>query len=73
MNVKQIIAILILLVGVGMIVYSVQQMDTLKETVAMKVKGKYSNHTMTSLIGGIAMVILGGSGAIIFRCCRKKK
>jgi hypothetical protein len=73
LNYKQIIALVLLVVGIGFILYSVQQMDSFRETISMKVTGKYSKETMWYLISGILLVIFGGSGAVIFRDWKKKR
>lgn len=73
MNYKQIIGVVLLIIGVALVVYSMQRMDTFRETIAMKVSGKYSKETMWYLISGILMVIFGGCASVIFRATNRRK
>ena len=73
LNYKQIASLVVFIIGVCLVLYSMHEMDSFREAVTMKVTGKYSKEIMWNLFGGIVMVILGGSGAVIFRNWHKKK
>jgi drug/metabolite transporter (DMT)-like permease len=66
-NWKQIGSLVAFVVGIVLIVFAVQSMDTFREELAKKITGKYSKETMTYFIVGIALLVGGTCGVIFYR------
>jgi len=71
MNLKLILGVVLLAVGIGLIVMSSSSMDTFGEKVSKEFSGNYSDATMRNLIIGIALAA-GGAGLVIFGIKRRK-
>ncbi len=70
MNIKLILGLVFLAVGITLIVMSSHSMDTFGERVSKQFSGNYSDETMRNLIIGIVLAAVG-TGLVIF--CRKWK
>lgn len=65
MYMKQIIGFASLIIGVYLIATAGSSMDTTGQKVKKEITGDYSNHTRNNMIGGIALVVIGG-GILLF-------
>jgi len=60
MNLFRVFGIAILVVGAILIVFGIRSTDKVSEKVVEGVTGHYTDTTMWYIIGGIALVIVGG-------------
>ena len=67
MSMTRLLGIVILVVGVVLLGFGINASQAVAEKVIEGVSGRYSEHTMWYIIGGIAMII--GGGALAFRSC----
>lgn len=65
MAAKRIIGFVFLAVGIVLMVLANRSMDTTAEKVKQEVTGQYTQNTRWDLIGGIALLVLGG-GLVLF-------
>lgn len=71
MNVSQIFGLVILVVGIILLAFGINASQSVTEKVVEGVSGKYTEHTMWYIIGGIAMIVAGVALAFRNRCCKK--
>lgn len=67
MNYKQIIGIICLAIGIYLIVSSSQSMDSTGQKIKQEFTGTYSKSIRMEMIGGIALVVIGGGILVFFR------
>lgn len=60
MNIKQIIGLVCLAVGITLIVFANRSMETFGERTSKEFSGNYSDETMRHLIAGIILTVGGG-------------
>ncbi len=65
MYLKQIVGFAALIIGVYLIATAGSSMDTTGQKVKKEITGDYTRHTRNNMIGGIALVVLGG-GLLLF-------
>jgi hypothetical protein len=58
-------------VGIYLIISANSSMDTVGESIKKEISGDYSEHTRNYMIGGIVLIILGGS-FLLYARTRKK-
>lgn len=71
MNSNRIIGLVILVVGVVLLAFGINSSQAVAEKVIEGVSGRYTEHTMLYIVGGIAMVVGGGALAFSNCCCKK--
>ena len=59
MNVTRLLGIIILVVGIVLLGFGINSSQAITEKVVEGVSGRYTEHTMWYIIGGIAMIIGG--------------
>lgn len=67
MNIKQIIGLICLAVGIYLIVNASQSMDTTGEKIRQEFTGDYSDDLKYNMIGGIILIVIGGGLLLFFR------
>ena len=71
MSIIRILGLVTLVVGVVLLGFGLNSSQAVTEKVMEEVVGRYTEHTMWYIVGGIAMII--GGGALAFgRCCKDK-
>ena len=59
MSITRIFGIIILVIGVILLAFGINSTQTVPEKVMEGVVGRYTEHTMWYIIGGVAMIIAG--------------
>ncbi len=67
MNSNRVIGLVILVVGIVLLGFGINASQAFTEKVMENVVGRYTEHTMWYIIGGIAMIIGGGALAFMSR------
>lgn len=67
MNIKQIIGLVCLVIGIYLIATSNRSMDTTGEQIRREFTGDYSKHTRNNMMGGIILVVVGGALLLFYR------
>jgi len=70
MNIRRILGIALIAIGITLIVTAQHAKDTMRETLENEFTGTYSNDTKTRLIGGVILLV-AGFGLVMYRLARK--
>ena len=70
MNITRIFGVIILVIGIVLLGFGINSSQAVTEKVMEGVTGRYTEHTMWYIIGGIAMIVGGGALAFLGRCCK---
>lgn len=65
MALQRIVGVILLVVGVGMLLFGLNAADSLTEEVAESLTGRYTNATTWYILGGLAMSLLGGAITLV--------
>ena len=57
----RVIGIVIVAVGIALLAFGIYSTDVFREKVNKNVTGRYTDKTMWYIIGGIALIVAGGS------------
>lgn len=68
MSTNRILGLVILVVGVILLGFGLNASQAAAEQVVEAVSGRYTDHTMWYIVGGIAMIVGGGFLAFSNRC-----
>lgn len=71
MNLKKIIGLVCIVLGVYFMANANKSMDSTKEKVRKHVVGGYSHHTRNYMIAGIGLIVVGGALLFFFRGMKK--
>jgi hypothetical protein len=71
MSNNRLIGTIILILGFVLLGFGLNATFSVTEKVVEGVSGQYTQHTMLYIIGGIAMILGGGSLAFFSPCCNK--
>jgi ABC-type dipeptide/oligopeptide/nickel transport system permease subunit len=66
------LGLVLLAVGLVILGFGINASMSLTDQVVEGVSGRYSNTTMWYILGGLAMVVAGGSMALLCNKCDKK-
>ncbi len=64
MNHQRIVGMIVLVVGVGLLLFGLNAADSLTEEVASNLTGRYTDATTWCILGGLAMALVGGALAL---------
>lgn len=64
MNINQILGLVILVIGVILFGFGINSTQAVSEKVVEGVSGRYTEHTMLYIVGGLAMMV--GGAALAF-------
>ena len=60
MYLQRVLGLAILVVGIFLLVFGINSTNKVSERVSQDFSGKYTNNTMWYIIGGSALIIIGG-------------
>lgn len=60
MSISRLLGFVLLAIGVVALLFGINSSQALGEKIVEGVSGRYTEHTMTYIIGGIAMIVGGG-------------
>ena len=67
MSGNRIVGLAALVIGIVLLVFAVQSANAPTDQVASFFTGRFTNHTMLYLVGGIALAIVGGAMTLFGR------
>ena len=67
---SRILGITMLVIGIILLGFGINASQAITEKVVEGVSGHYTEHTMWYIIGGIALILLGGGLFASSRCCK---
>lgn len=67
MNIKQIISLVVVVIGIALIANAKFSMDKTGEMVRKKLTGHYTTSTRTQLYSGVGMMVVGALALVYFR------
>jgi hypothetical protein len=65
MNHPRIFGTILLVVGVGLLLFGLNAADSLTEEVTESLTGRYTDATTWSILGGLALALVGGALALV--------
>lgn len=61
MGIRRILGLVIFIVGMFLLIIGIRSTHGINEKIVNEVKGRYTNETLWYIIGGSALIIVGGS------------
>jgi len=65
MSLQRIVGMILLVVGVGMLLFGLNAADSLTEEVAESLTGRYTETTTWYILGGLVMALVGGAITLV--------
>jgi hypothetical protein len=65
MSPQRIVGMILLVVGVGLLLFGLNAADSLTEEVSESLTGRYTDTTTWYILGGLAMALVGGALALV--------
>jgi uncharacterized protein DUF3185 len=62
---QRIVGMVLLVVGVGLLLFGLNAADSLTEEVSESLTGRYTDTTTWFILGGLAMALVGGALALV--------
>lgn len=72
MSISRIIGVILLVVGIVVLGFGINSSQAVPEKVMEGVTGRYTEHTMWYIIGGIALIVGGAALVLCKGCCKGK-
>ena len=65
MNSQRALGLILLVLGIGLLLFGLNATESLTEEISEGLTGKYTDKTTWYILGGIAMALVGGAMALV--------